>query len=78
VLPVFFDANPKPPSGTRSFDVPAGVSVTSAEFTLPVGGWLRAPRADIFTTTRSRYDWKTSRAENAWHGSRPGASPTAG
>ena len=42
VLPVFFDANPKPPSGTRSFDVPAGVSVTSAEFTLPVGGWLRA------------------------------------
>jgi hypothetical protein len=42
VLPVFFDANPKPPPGTRSFDVPPGLSVTSAEFTLPVGGYLRA------------------------------------
>lgn len=42
VFPLSLDADPKPPGGTREFDVPPGVSATSAEFQLPVGGWLRA------------------------------------
>jgi hypothetical protein len=43
VLPLFLDANPKAAgAGTRAFDVPPGVSIISAEFTLPVGGRLRA------------------------------------
>ncbi len=42
VLPLFLDANPRPIGGTRAFEIPPGVSVTSAEFTLPVGGRLRA------------------------------------
>ncbi len=40
-FPVFFDAKPADGS-TRSFDVPPGISVTSAEFTLPLGGRMRA------------------------------------
>ena len=47
VFPVYLDANPKPAGGTRSFDVPAGVSVTSAEFKLPVSGRLRALGAHL-------------------------------
>ena len=42
VFPVYFDANPKPVGGTRSFDLPPGVSVTSAEVKLPASGRLRA------------------------------------
>ena len=43
VFPLFLDANPKAAGAdTRAFDVPPGVSIMSAEFTLPVGGWLRA------------------------------------
>lgn len=42
VFPVYLDANPKATGGTRSFDLPAGRSVTSAEFTLPSSGQLRA------------------------------------
>lgn len=46
-FPVYLDANPKPTGGTRSFDVPVGVSVTSAEFKLPVSGRLRALGAHL-------------------------------
>jgi hypothetical protein len=42
VFPLFLDANPKATGGTRAFDVPPGVSATSAEFTLPASGHLRA------------------------------------
>lgn len=43
VLPVFLSASPKELSGGEStFDVAPGVSATSAEFTLPVGGRFRA------------------------------------
>jgi hypothetical protein len=41
VYPMFLDANPSS-SGSRVFDLAPGRSVTSAEFTLPVGGYLRA------------------------------------
>jgi hypothetical protein len=41
IFPLFVDANPSP-EPERSFDVPPGLSVTRAEFTLAVGGWLRA------------------------------------
>ena len=41
VYPMFLDANPSS-SGSRVFDLAPGRSVTSAEFTLPVGGHLRA------------------------------------
>jgi hypothetical protein len=46
-FPVYLDANPKPTGGTRSFDVPAGISVTSSEFKLPVAGRLRALGAHL-------------------------------
>jgi len=46
-FPVYLDANPKPVGGTRSFDVPPGVSVSSAEFTLPTSGRLRAVGAHL-------------------------------
>jgi hypothetical protein len=46
-FPVYLDANPKPAGGTRSFDVPAGISVTSAEFKLPIAGRLRALGAHL-------------------------------
>ena len=43
VFPLFMDANPKAQGGnTRAYDVPPGVSITAAEFTLPVSGWVRA------------------------------------
>ncbi|HKC11303.1 MAG TPA: hypothetical protein VKI41_04510, partial [Vicinamibacteria bacterium] len=43
VFPLFLDANPKAAGAdTRAFDVPPGLSIMSAEFTLPVGGRLRA------------------------------------
>jgi hypothetical protein len=42
VFPLFMDANPTDPDGTRAFDVPPGVSARSGEFTLPTGGRLRA------------------------------------
>ena len=43
VFPLFLDANPKALGDeTRAFDVPPGVSITIAEFTLPAGGRLRA------------------------------------
>ena len=42
VFPVYLDANPKATGGTRSFDLPAGRSITTAEFTLPSSGHLRA------------------------------------
>ena len=44
---MYLDANPKPTGGTRSFDVPAGISVTSSEFKLPVAGRLRALGAHL-------------------------------
>lgn len=47
VFPVAFDANPKSTGGTRAFDLPPGVSATSAEFSLPVGGHLRALGAHL-------------------------------
>lgn len=47
VFPVAFDANPKATGGTRAFDLPPGVSATSAEFSLPVGGHLRAVGAHL-------------------------------
>jgi hypothetical protein len=46
-FPVYLDANPRPTGGTRSFDVPVGVSVTSSEFTLPIAGRLRALGAHV-------------------------------
>lgn len=47
VFPLALDANPKATGGTRAFDLPPGVSATSAEFTLPVGGHLRAVGAHL-------------------------------
>ncbi|HVT40722.1 MAG TPA: hypothetical protein VHE78_16905 [Gemmatimonadaceae bacterium] len=41
VFPLSLDANPAV-GGARSFDLPPGVSITSAEFTIPAGGYLRA------------------------------------
>ncbi len=41
-FPVYLDANPKALGGPRSFDISAGVSVTSSEFRLPASGRLRA------------------------------------
>ncbi len=41
-FPVSLDANPKALGGDRSFDVPAGVSVTNSEFRLPANERLRA------------------------------------
>jgi hypothetical protein len=45
-FPVFLDANPAP-NGARSFDLSPGLSVTSAEFTIPVGGRMRALGAHL-------------------------------
>lgn len=43
VFPLVLDANPAPVvGGSRAFDVPPGLSATSAELRLPVGGHLRA------------------------------------
>ena len=42
VFPLFLDANPGDADGIRAFDLPPGVSATSAEFRLPTGGRLRA------------------------------------
>ena len=47
VMPLYLDANPQPIGGTRAFEVPPGVSVMSAQFTLPVGGRLRALGAHL-------------------------------
>jgi hypothetical protein len=48
VFPLVLDADPQPfQSGSRAFDLPPGVSVTSAEFRLPVGGHLRAMGAHL-------------------------------
>jgi hypothetical protein len=47
VFPLYLDANPSPVGGTRAYDVPPGVSVTSAEFTLPIAGRLRAVGAHL-------------------------------
>lgn len=47
VFPLALDANPKATGGTRAFDLPPGLSATSAEFTLPVGGHLRAVGAHL-------------------------------
>lgn len=42
VMPIYLDANPEPIGGTRAFDVRPGISVMTAQFTLPMGGRLRA------------------------------------
>jgi hypothetical protein len=47
VLPLFLDANPLAGEGSREFDVPPGVSATSAQFTLPTGGRVRALGAHV-------------------------------
>lgn len=47
VFPLYLDANPAPIGGTRAFEVPPGVSATSAEFTLPLSGHLRALGAHL-------------------------------
>jgi hypothetical protein len=47
VFPVMLDANPRPIGGTRAYDVPPGLSVTSAEVRVPVGGHLRALGAHL-------------------------------
>lgn len=47
VFPLFLDANPQKAGSTRSFDVPPGLSVTRSEFTLPMGGHLRALGAHL-------------------------------
>ena len=47
VFPLYLDANPMITGGTRAFDIPPGTSVTSALFTLPEGGWLRAAGAHL-------------------------------
>ena len=47
VFPVYLDANPRTAGGTRSFDLPPGVSVTSAEVKLPQSGRLRALGAHL-------------------------------
>ncbi len=47
VFPMMLDANPRPIGGTRAYDVPPGLSVTSAEVRLPIGGHLRALGAHL-------------------------------
>ena len=41
IVPLVLNADPDD-GGPKQFDIPPGVSVTSAEFTLPIGGRLRA------------------------------------
>ena len=38
VVPLVLNADPDP-AGAREFDIPPGRSETSAEFTIPTGGW---------------------------------------
>ena len=45
-LPLVVDANPRV-GGVRTFDLPPGISATNAEFSLPVGGRLRAAGAHL-------------------------------
>jgi hypothetical protein len=45
-LPFVVDANPRI-GGLRTFDIPPGISATNAEFTLAVGGRLRAVGAHL-------------------------------
>ena len=47
VFPLYLDANPKATGGTRAFEIPPGVSATSAEFRLPAAGRLRALGAHL-------------------------------
>ncbi|MET0551410.1 MAG: hypothetical protein ABW221_00130, partial [Vicinamibacteria bacterium] len=48
VFPLVLDANPQPiAGGSRAFDVPPGLSATSSEFRLPMGGHLRAMGAHL-------------------------------
>jgi hypothetical protein len=48
LFPLTLDANPAPIGGaTRAFDVQPGVTSTSAEFTLPMAGYLRAVGAHM-------------------------------
>ncbi len=47
VFPLYLDANPRATGGTRAFEIPPGVSATSAEFTLPAAGRLRALGAHL-------------------------------
>jgi len=47
VFPLYLDANPMTVGGTRAFDIPPGISATSAEFTVPEAGWLRAVGAHL-------------------------------
>lgn len=47
VMPLYLDANPEPIGGTRAFDVRPGISLMTAQFTLPTGGRLRAVGAHL-------------------------------
>ena len=47
VFPLYLDANPMTIGGTRAFDIPPGLSATSAQFTLPEAGWLRGVGAHL-------------------------------
>ena len=47
VFPLMLDANPRPIGGTRAYDVPPGLSVTSAVVRLPISGYLRAMGAHL-------------------------------